>query len=95
MSIFEKKQCPVCGEALLKNIHEDNRSIIYVDCPACGKFALSHVFYEDYILNSEAKKQKAAAFLKAHSTDALNPCLCNLMAPVPDGYRCFPACRIR
>lgn len=68
MAIDKFNVCPICGAALSHNIHCGNSYEYYVNCPACGRFAIDEDYYDDFIDNIRAPldKSEIASFLFYH-----------------------------
>lgn len=86
MSITNRKVCPVCGKELAKEIWIDNRDVIYVVCDACGKYAMSMVFFEDHIQKPFDSAQ-IGNFLKNYPNSPKRPFFAEIPNWIPEGYQ--------
>lgn len=86
MSITNRKVCPVCGKELAKEFWIDNRDVIYVACDTCSTYAMSMVFYEDYLQNSFTRTQ-IANFLQNYLNSRKRPFFAEIPNWIPEGYQ--------
>ena len=86
MSITNRKVCPVCSKELAKEIHIDNRDVIYVACDICRAYAMSMAFCEDFLQSSSTKAQ-LANFLKNYPNSRKRPFFAEIPNWIPEGYQ--------
>ncbi len=88
--------CPACHSALQKEIRFGDRDEIIVECPRCGRFAISRELFEDYLENDKDGfyAQNMTSFLSLHKGDKLRPLLTKNTCPCPDGYQNYAQFRM-
>lgn len=89
MGITNYSKCPICESSLQHNIQSDLSDVLYVNCPACGRFAINEEYYEDFIDRQfpRVTKSEIASYLHYQENRIPHPFLCGEKTTVPSNHR--------
>ena len=89
MSIDNFTICPICGKSLTHEIKPSTDYFYYINCDACGRFALDEDYYDDYIdvRSPEASKSEIASYLYYHKAHLPFPYISNNGVDIPSRHR--------
>lgn len=81
--------CPICGAQLQREVQCGTDYVYYVNCEACGRFAIDEDYYDDCIdvNNPKVTKSEIASFLFYHKDHLPFPFLCGNDVFVPSNHR--------